>query len=136
MNGPEALLHVVGGEKVGYASKLVKEVILKTEHRGRSDDGGLGVDGANDFLSPSLRLISFFVPLAGRRSTDLGREVLRGGILLRVVGGDVNESVDIVLGNSLNDALHTVNVDIGVREVPARLLVGSQLLRLCGPRTW
>lgn len=51
---PVALLHVVGSEKVGDASKLVKEVVLETEHRGRTDDGGLGVDRADDLLTPGL----------------------------------------------------------------------------------
>lgn len=51
-------------------------------------------------------------------TTNLGREVLGGGILVRVVGRDVDETVDIVFGSGLNDALHTVNVDIGVGEVP------------------
>lgn len=51
---PVALLHVVGSEQVGHASELVKEVVLETEHRRRADDSGLGVDGANDLLTPGL----------------------------------------------------------------------------------
>lgn len=57
MNRPETLLHVVGGEKVGYASKFVEEVVFETEHGGWSDDGRLGVDVAYDFLAPSLFLL-------------------------------------------------------------------------------
>lgn len=54
MDRPVALLHVVGSEQVGHASEFVKEVVLETEHGGRADNGGLGVDGANDFLTPGL----------------------------------------------------------------------------------
>lgn len=54
MNRPKALLHVVGSEQVGDTGKLVKKVVLETEHRGRSHDSGLGVNGTNDFLTPAL----------------------------------------------------------------------------------
>lgn len=54
MDGPEALLHVVGGEDVGETSELVKEVILAAEHRGRAHNGRLGVDFPDNFLAPSL----------------------------------------------------------------------------------
>lgn len=65
VNWPEALLHVVGGEKVRYASKLVKKVVFKTEHGSGPDDGGLGVDRAGHFLSPSLRYKSAFRKIPG-----------------------------------------------------------------------
>lgn len=55
MNGPGALLHIVGSEDVGEAGKLVKEVVLETEHRGRADNGGLGVDVTDNFLTPGLK---------------------------------------------------------------------------------
>lgn len=42
MNGPEAFLHVVGSEKVGDTGELVKEIVLKTKHGSRPDDGSLG----------------------------------------------------------------------------------------------
>jgi hypothetical protein len=54
MNRPVALLHVVGSEQVGDTGKLVKKVVLETEHRGRSHDGGFGVNGTSDFLTPAL----------------------------------------------------------------------------------
>lgn len=54
MDWPVALLHVVGSEQVGHASELVKEIVLETEHRGRADNGGLGVDIADDLLTPGL----------------------------------------------------------------------------------
>ena len=54
VNGPEALLHVVGSEQVGNTGKLVQKVVLETEHRGRSHDGSLGVDGAGNLLTPGL----------------------------------------------------------------------------------
>lgn len=54
MNGPVALLHVVGGKEVGNLSKLVEQVILETEHGSRADNGGLGVNGTGNFLSPGL----------------------------------------------------------------------------------
>ena len=65
VNWPEALLHVVGGEKVRYASKLVKKVVFKSEHGSGPDDGGLGVDRADHFLSPSLWYNSAFRKIPG-----------------------------------------------------------------------
>lgn len=56
VDGPRALLHVVGSEDVGEASKLVKEVVLESEHRGRADNGGLGVDVTDNFLTPGLKI--------------------------------------------------------------------------------
>lgn len=54
MDRPEALLHVVGSEQVGDAGELVEEVVFGTEHRSRSHNGRLGVDGTNNILSPCL----------------------------------------------------------------------------------
>lgn len=54
MDGPEALLHVVGSEDVGKASELVKEVVLESEHRGRANNSRLGIDVAYNFLTPGL----------------------------------------------------------------------------------
>lgn len=62
------------------------------------------------------------------RSTDLGRKVLGRRVPAGVVGRDVDEAVNVVLGNSLNDALRTVDVDVSVGEVPAQLLAAHRLL--------
>lgn len=58
VNGPVALLHVVGGEDVAHLGQLVEEVVLETEHWCRSHDCGLGVDLADDLLTPCLYIIS------------------------------------------------------------------------------
>lgn len=58
MDGPEALLHVVGGEQVRHTGELVKEVVLETEHGRGANNGGLGVDGTSDLLTPGLRLLA------------------------------------------------------------------------------
>jgi hypothetical protein len=117
VNGPEALLQLVGVKQGAGASELVKEVVLETEHRGGTHDGGLGVDGTNDLFTPGLFLVSIF---ACRTSelTNLGGEVLGGRVPVGVVGGDVDESVYIVLGNGVGDALSTINVDVSEGEVP------------------
>lgn len=57
VNRPETLLHVVGGEEIGYTGKFVEQVVFEAEHGSWSDDGRLGVDVANDFLTPSLFLL-------------------------------------------------------------------------------
>jgi hypothetical protein len=54
VNGPEALLHVFGGKNIGDASELVKEVVFEAEHRGRANNGRLGIDVADNFLTPRL----------------------------------------------------------------------------------
>lgn len=51
--------------------------------------------------------------------TDLGSEVLGGRVLVSVVRRNVHEAVDIVFSSSLCNTLNTVDVDIGVGEVPA-----------------
>jgi hypothetical protein len=89
----------------------VKEVVLETEHRGGTHDGSLGVDGTNDLLTPGL-----------------GGEVLGGRVPAGVVRGDVDESVHIVLGNGLGDALSTINVDVSEGEVLGRVLATSQVV--------
>lgn len=54
MNRPVALLHVVRGEDVANLSQLVQKVVLETEHGRRAHDCGLGVDVADDLLTPRL----------------------------------------------------------------------------------
>lgn len=61
VNGPVALLHVVGGENVAHLGQLVEQVVLETEHWCGSHDCGLGVDLADDLLTPCLYVISTFI---------------------------------------------------------------------------
>lgn len=51
---PVALLHVVGSEQGARARELVKKAVFETEHRGRSHNGGLRVDGTDNLLTPRL----------------------------------------------------------------------------------
>lgn len=51
-------------------------------------------------------------------STNLGGKELRWRVPAGIVGGNVDEAVHVVLGDSLGDALSTVNVHVGVGEVP------------------
>jgi hypothetical protein len=52
---------VVGSENVAHLGQLVKQVVLETKHGCRSHDCGLGVDLADDLLTPSLCLISTLI---------------------------------------------------------------------------
>lgn len=56
---------------------------------------------------------------APERMTDLCREILGWRILVSVVRRDMNETVDIVFGGRLCNAFCTVDMNIGVGEVPA-----------------
>lgn len=53
-----------------------------------------------------------------RRYADLGGEVLGRRVTASVVGRNVDEAVDIVLGNSIGNTLDTVDVNVLVGEVP------------------
>ena len=101
MYGPESLLQMIGGEKIRYPSKLIQKPILVTEHGRGTDDGRLGKDAADDFLP-----------------TGFGAKELRGRILARIVGGDVDETVNIIFGNSFGDALSALDMNIFKRKVP------------------
>jgi hypothetical protein len=59
VNRPVAFLQVVGVKQRAGAGELVKEAVLETEHRGGAHNGGLGVDGTNDLLSPRLFLLVY-----------------------------------------------------------------------------
>jgi hypothetical protein len=115
----------------------MEEVVLETEHGSGADDGGLGVDVADDLLTPGL----YSLVSCSRVSysdlphiTDLGSEVLRGRVPAGIVGGNVNEAVDIVLGDSIRDALNTVDMDILVGEVPD--IVSSYSAMYTNSLTW
>lgn len=110
VDGLELLLPVVGGENIGSVGDGVEETVLNSVHGGRTDDGGLGEDLAGLNLGLSL-----------------GSEVLGVGLGVGVVGGDVDETVNIVLGNGLDDALGSLNVDILVGEVPMRFVRNRKL---------
>lgn len=101
MNRPEFLLHVVGGEEIGYSSEFVKQVILKSKQRCRAHNSSLREDLADNTLTPAL-----------------SSEELRGGVFGSVVGRNVNESVDVVLSNRLGNALRTVNMNVFIGKVP------------------
>jgi hypothetical protein len=104
VNGPVSLLHVVGGQEIGDASKFVKKVVLESEHWRRADNGSFRKDLTNNTLAPTL-----------------GLEELRGRVLGGIVGRNMDESVNVVFGNCLGDTFRTVHVDVLVGEVPTRL---------------
>ena len=54
MNGPIALLHVVGSEKIGHASQSMEETVFETEDWCGSNDCCFREDTADDFLASSL----------------------------------------------------------------------------------
>lgn len=51
---PVSLLLVVGSDHVEGTGKFEKKVVLETEHRSRSNNGGLGEDAAHYLLSTAL----------------------------------------------------------------------------------
>ena len=108
---PVTLLHVVGSEKVGNTSQLVEKTIFETEHWCWSDNGSLWVDGANDLLS-----------------SRLGSVELRWRVWVCVVAGDVDETVDIVLGDGISDSLCSLNVDILKIEVLRWVVTANQVV--------
>jgi hypothetical protein len=52
------------------------------------------------------------------RCANLGGEVLGRRVTASVVGRNVNEAVDIVLGDSIGNTFDTIDVDVLVGEVP------------------
>lgn len=57
MDGPELLLHVVGGKEVQNGGELQQQVVLESEDGGRSDNGGLGEDASGNEFSSSLKCL-------------------------------------------------------------------------------
>jgi hypothetical protein len=54
VNGPIALLHVVGGEEVGDTGELVEQVVLETEQGSRANNRSFRVDLTSNLLTQSL----------------------------------------------------------------------------------
>lgn len=111
MHWPVALLHVVGSEKVGNTSQLVEKTILKTEHWCWPDDSSLWEDAADDLLSSRLS------------SEELGWRVW-----VCVVGRNVNEAIDVVLGDGISNSLSALNVDILEVEVLRWVAAADQVV--------
>lgn len=104
VNGPVFLLHVVGSQEICDTSKLVKQVVLESEHWCGAHNSCLREDFTNNTLAPTF-----------------GLEELRWRVLGGIVRRNVDESVNVVFGDCLSDTLCTVNVDVLVGEVPAQL---------------
>ncbi len=54
MDGPVSLLHVVRGEEVHDVRQPKEQVVLEAEHRGGSNDSGLGEDASDDLFTTGL----------------------------------------------------------------------------------
>lgn len=65
----------------------------------------------------------------------LGGKELGGGLGVRIIRGDLDESVNIVLGNGLGDSLGALDMNIGISEVPEPLASASGVLPP-GSHTW
>lgn len=105
MDRPETLLHVVDREQVGEGSKLKKQVIFKAKRRRRTHNGRLGEDLANDSFTAALGLKEL---------------TLRLGI--GIVRRDVHKPVNIVLGDSIRDALSALDMNVFEGKVPVDAL--------------
>lgn len=101
MNWPVSFLHVVGCEDIGNPGKSVQKSVLKSEHWGRSDDSGLWKNGSCNIFT-----------------LGLGPEEFRGRVEARVIRGNVDISVNVILCNRFYDTLCSFNMDILIREVP------------------
>jgi hypothetical protein len=73
--------------------------------------------------------ISVYVTHITTIATNLGGKELRGRVPAGIVGGNVDEAVHVVLGDSLGDALSAVNVHVGVGEVPELPLIDHSSFR-------
>lgn len=62
MDWPVFLLHVVRCEQVRYTGQFVQQVVLKSEHRSRPHDSGLGENRSGKFLATSLMSPSATIP--------------------------------------------------------------------------
>lgn len=108
---PELLLHVVGGKEVQNGGELQQKVVLKSEDRGWSHDGGLWEDASGNELSSSLC-----------------RKELRGRVGVGVVRRDVDITINVILGNSLGDALGSFDVHVLQRKVLGRIVSANQVV--------
>jgi hypothetical protein len=111
VDGVEAFLHVVGCEHVGCLCDAVEQTVLEAEHGGRADDCCLGEDVADSLLS------------AGLGTVELGGRVQGGR-----VRGNVNEAVNIVLGDGIGDAGGTLDVDVLEVEVLGGVVATDQVV--------
>lgn len=108
---------MIRSEEVGLTSKLMEEFVLEAKDRRRSDNGSFGKYIPHDFFS------STFGPIErGRR------------ILVCVVRRHVDESINIVLGDSFGYTLRAFHIDVFQVEVsaPVRRRIQANLIRL----TW
>ena len=70
---------------------------------------------------PRIKIRMLVMPLFIGR-TYLCPEVLRRGVEVGIVGRDVNESIDIVLGNGIGDTLRAFDMDVLKVKVPCARL--------------
>ena len=111
VNGPQLLLQVVCGDDVSDAGKTVEKTILGTEHGSGSHNSRLGEDVTDNLLTASL-----------------GAVKLRGRVQLCRVGRDVNETVDIILGDGRSNAVGALDVDILEVKVLGRIIPTNQVV--------
>lgn len=95
-------MHVVGSEEIGNARQFMEKSVFKTKEWCWSDNGSLRKDVSDHLFSACLGTVEF-----------------GGRVQISAVGRDVNETINIVLSDSLSNALSTFNVDIFEIEVSA-----------------
>lgn len=119
VNGREPLLHVVGGKQVENRSELQQQVVLEAEDGPRPNDGCLGEDAPRDLLTPRLHnvLVCHRLRITGKAAANLGAVEFGRSIEAGAVARHVHVAVDIVLGDSVDNTLGTLNVNILQREV-------------------
>ena len=118
MDRPVSLLHVVGGKEVHNARKLEQQVVFEAKHGRWPHDGGLWEDAPGNLLGATLEIVLDTSSRPDSKILYLGRVELGDVVRVGVVGRDVDESVYIVLGNGVGNALRTLHMDILEREVP------------------
>lgn len=89
----------------------MEKTVLETEERSGTDNSSLGEDVADSLLT-----------------TGLGAVELRGRILGDGVRGNVNEAVDIVLGDGIGNTGGTLDVDVLEIEVLGGVVATDQVV--------